>query len=147
MPHTRKGERFTQLVLEIFRLGGILAAQGDELTSEFGLSSARWKVLGTLEMSDSPPTVPQIARTMGLTRQAVQRLANAMEADGLLRYQNNPQHKRASHVVMTKEGREIYALISEKQIPWANQTAEKFDVAELETSLSNLRKIILLLEH
>ena len=146
MPHSRKGELFTEVVLEIFKLSGFLAAAGDQLASEFGLSSARWKVLGTLDMAELPPTISQISRTMGLTRQAVQRIANAMEQDGLLTYQKNPQHKRASHVTMTKKGRTIYTLISKKQAPWANQTSEELDSAELETSLTALRKITEILQ-
>ncbi len=37
-------ETFTQIVLEIFKLHGLLNAEGDEITKEFGLSSARWKL-------------------------------------------------------------------------------------------------------
>ena len=145
MQHTQKGRLFTEVVLEIFKVNGLLAAEGDRLTKEFGLSSARWKVLGALEMSNIPLTVPQIARVMGLTRQAVQRLTDAMEKEGLLAYQNNPQHKRAKFVVLTSKGKEIFLLISEKQIPWANQNANEMTIGDLEVTLSVLHKISLCL--
>ena len=93
MKHTHKGQNFTEIVLEIFKVSGLLTTEGDQLTKSFGLSSARWKVLGALNMSKKPLTVSQISRIMGLTRQAVQRLADAMKEDGLLDYQTNPQHK------------------------------------------------------
>jgi DNA-binding MarR family transcriptional regulator len=143
MQHTQKGRLFTEVVLEIFKVNGLLAAEGDRLTKEFGLSSARWKVLGALEISNIPLTVPQIARVMGLTRQAVQRLADAMEKEGLLAYQNNPHHKRAKYVVLTNRGKEIYHMIGEKQIPWANQNANEMSIADLEVTLSVLHKISL----
>jgi DNA-binding MarR family transcriptional regulator len=146
MQHTQKGQLFTDIVLEIFKVGGLLATEGDRLTREFGLSSARWKVLGALEMSTNPLTVPQIARVMGLTRQAVQRLANAMEEDGLLAYQNNPHHKRANYVVLTGKGKEVYSMLSEKQTPWANQNSKEISTADLNTTLAALRKITLLFE-
>jgi hypothetical protein len=41
---------------------------------------------------------------MGLTRQAVQRLANEMEQDGLVRFGPNPYHRRAKLVFLTSCG-------------------------------------------
>ena len=146
MKHTHKGQNFTEIILEVFKVSGLLATEGDRLTKAFGLSSARWKVLGALNMSNKPLTVSQIARIMGLTRQAVQRLADAMKKDGLLDYQPNPQHKRANHVVLTDKGRDIYSLISEIQIPWANQKSKEINVDDLKTTLITLRNITALLE-
>ena len=146
MQHTKKGQLFTETILEIFKVSGQLATEGDRLTKELGLSSARWKVLGALEMSKTPLTVSQIARIMGLTRQAVQRLADAMKKDGLLDYQNNPQHKRANHVVLSDKGKDVYSLISEIQIPWANQKSKEISATDLKTTLITLRKITSLFE-
>ena len=146
MKHTHKGQNFTEIILEVFKVSGLLATEGDRLTKAFGLSSARWKVLGALNMSNKPLTVSQIARIMGLTRQAVQRLADAMKKDGLLDYQPNPQHKRANHVVLTDKGRDIYSLISEIQIPWANQKSKEINADDLKTTLITLRNITALLE-
>jgi DNA-binding MarR family transcriptional regulator len=147
MKHTQKGQNFTEIVLEIFKVNGLLVTEGDRLTKAFGLSSARWKVLGALEMSKDPLTVSQIARIMGLTRQAVQRLADAMKKDGLLDYQDNPQHKRANHVVLLDKGKDIYTLISEVQIPWANQKSKEIMAEDLKTTLMTLRKITSLNEY
>ena len=146
MQHTKKGQLFTETVLEIFKVSGQLAAEGDRLTKELGLSSARWKVLGALQIAKKPLTVAQVARAMGLTRQAVQRLADVMVKDGLLVYQDNPYHKRANYVVLTEKGKEVYSIITEIQIPWANQNSKDISVKDLNTTLSVLRKITLLFE-
>lgn len=146
MQYTKKGRLFTDTVLEIFKVSGHLALEGDRLTKDFGLSSARWKVLGALQMTDHLLTVAQVARVMGLTRQAIQRLADAMEKDGLLIYQDNPHHKRARHVVLTKSGKQAYSMINDVQIPWANQKAKDISVADLEVTLSVLRNVTLLVD-
>lgn len=146
MQHTKKGELFTESILEIFKVSGQLAAEGDRLTKKLGLSSARWKVLGALRMSKKPLTVAQVARVMGLTRQSVQRLSDAMLKDGLLVYQDNPHHKRANYVVLTEKGKEVYSIITEIQIPWANKNSKDLSVEDLNTTLSVLRKIALLFE-
>ena len=146
MEHTKKGQLFTESILEIFKVSGQLATEGDRLTKNLGLSSARWKVLGALKMSNKLLTVAQVARVMGLTRQSVQRLAHAMVKDGLLVYQDNPQHKVANHLVLTEKGMEVYSIINEIQIPWANKNSKDISVEDLNTTLSVLRKITLLFE-
>jgi DNA-binding MarR family transcriptional regulator len=68
--HSPSEAAMTDLVLEIFRVNGLLLAVGDRLTKELGLTSARWQVMGAL--ADGPLTAAQIARKMGLKRQSVQ---------------------------------------------------------------------------
>ena len=142
MRHTKQGQLFTQTVLELFRLNGLLVAEGDQITKEHGLSSARWKILGALALSPHPMTVPQIANKMGQTRQSVQRLADAMHKDGFLDYQENPYHKRAKLVVLSNKGKNSYELLERKQIPWANRSSASISTGDLDVTLSVLRKMI-----
>ncbi len=146
MPRSRKGQVFTDIVLEVFKLSGLLVAEGDELTRELGLSSARWKVLGALAHADTPLTVPQIAHAMGQTRQSVQRLADVMEEAGMLVYQNNPLHKRAKLVALSARGAEVFELLEKKQAPWANAHAAPLSTRDMEVALSVLRKMVERLE-
>ena len=37
---------FLDLVLSVFRLNGLLISEGDAMTENLGLTSARWKVIG-----------------------------------------------------------------------------------------------------
>lgn len=127
--------------LEIFKLNGLLIIEGDQLIKELGLSSARWKVLGALYKSTDPMTVPDIARMMGQTRQAVQRLANEMNKDGLVNTKINPKHKSAKFLVLTEKGNEIFEMIEKKQIPWVNDIANGFEASELKVTWSVLQKM------
>jgi DNA-binding MarR family transcriptional regulator len=108
----------TELILETFRLNGCLLEAGDELVRHLGLTSARWQVLGAVEASPVPLPVANIARNMGLSRQAVQRLANEMEKDGLARFEPNPHHERAKLVVMTDRGKAAFLSAMAKQHRW-----------------------------
>src|SRR4028118_524950 len=96
----------TNLVLETFRLNGRLLTAGDTLVGDLGLTSARWQVLGAVAMSPVPLPVSHIARNMGLTRQTVQRTANELEAQGLIRFAPNPHHQRAQLVLPSGNGRD-----------------------------------------
>ena len=99
------------LSFAIFRVHGALIATGDRIGAGQGLTSARWQILGTLTLAGEPLTVAQIARLMGLTRQAVQRVTNDLEQAGMLAMQDNPAHKRARLAWLTDEGRAAYAEV------------------------------------
>jgi len=139
MQHTKQGQLFTEIVLALFKLNGQLVVEGDQLTKGVGLSSARWKVLGALALSQNPMTVSQIANTMGQTRQGVQRLVDTMHKDGVLDYQENPHHKRAKLVTLTSEGKKIYKSLERKQIPWANSNSASMNVKDMKIALSILQ--------
>ena len=74
-----KSAAITGLVLEIFRLNGLLVASGDALVAGVGLTSARWQVLGAAALLQGRAPVAHIANFMGLTRQSVQRTADELE--------------------------------------------------------------------
>jgi DNA-binding MarR family transcriptional regulator len=131
----------TELILETFRLNGALIAAGDRLVADIGLTSARWQVLGGLALSPVPLPVAHVARNMGLSRQAVQRLVNEMEADGLVRFAPNPHHRRAQLVLITKRGEETYQAATERQRPWAALLAKGLSVRDLTQALAVLRTI------
>lgn len=141
MKPTQTGVLFTEIVLEVFKVGGLFNGEGDRLTKEFGLTSSRWKILGAVVMSPVPLTVPQIGRTMGQSRQAVRRLVDVMTQDGLLQQVDNPNHKRAKYIELTPKAKEIYGHLDEKQIEWADGCASGLTKKELETTLTVLRKI------
>jgi DNA-binding MarR family transcriptional regulator len=115
---TPEAEAITDLILEVFRLNGRLLAAGDALTRPFGQTSARWQVLGAI--ADEPRTVAAIARTMGLARQSVQRTVDVLERDGIVEFTDNPAHRRARLVRLSRRGRRILDRITEAQVDWAN---------------------------
>src|SRR3546814_10691446 len=78
--------------LPICRLNGSLLATADRLVSKFGITAARWQVLGAIGMPAVPETVARLARNMGLTRQSVQRVVNEMVDDGMLCLQIGRAH-------------------------------------------------------
>ncbi len=141
----KSGDAVTALILETFRLNGRLLAVGDALVGGLGLTSARWQVLGAIAAAPVPLSVAQIARAMGLTRQAVQRLANDMRRDGLLRFAANPHHRRAKLVVMTPRGQGAYAEAMKRQIPWAQSLGQGLtahQIAAASVVLKTLRQFL-----
>jgi len=140
--HSPKRMLFLDLVLSVFRLNGLLIAEGDDMTEALGLTSARWKVIGVIALSNSGLTVPGIARVLGQSRQAVQRITDVMVTDGLLSYQSNPKHKRSVLVVLTEEGKAAYKDLRDVQDPWVIENTEDIPLEELDAGLRLVRRLI-----
>jgi DNA-binding MarR family transcriptional regulator len=137
--HSESGAAFTELVIELFRLNGTMIAVGDEMTRDLGLTSARWQVLGAI--GKEPKTVAAAARAMGLTRQNVQRIADWLVENGIAEYVDNPNHRRAKLVALTKQGAALRQRIGRRQVAWANATAAQFTAAELSRAADLLRRL------
>lgn len=140
-------DTITDLVLETSRLNGRLLAAGDSLVADIGLTSARWQVLGAIALSPVQLPVAHIARNMGLTRQAVQRLVGEMVDGGLLRLARNPYHQRAKLVLLTPRGKRTFDAAMKRQLPWADDLAAGLNRKEIAAATALLRKIRLRLEH
>jgi DNA-binding MarR family transcriptional regulator len=144
--HTSEGASLTELILEVFKLNGRLLSAGDQLVASLGLTSARWQVLGAIAFAGSPQPVANIARNMGLTRQAVQRVVNELEAEGFLSFAPNPHHQRAKLVVLSKSGAKAFQAAAKRQAPWANQLARQIPGRDIRTALGVIREIATRLE-
>jgi DNA-binding MarR family transcriptional regulator len=80
---------------------------------------------------------------MGLTRQSVQRVVNEMVDEGMLRFEENPQHKRSQVVRMTPKGEKRFAAALEIQLPWVKALARGISTKRLVDAklvLETLRK-------
>lgn len=138
---TPGGEALTRLILQTFQLHGLLGAAGDELTEPWGLSSAKWKVLGATSQASQPLHVAQIGRNMGLTRQGVQRTVNDLEQGGFVELVENPDHQRARLVRLTRRGKKVYDEIMAKQVRWSNELAEGISERAIRNALGVITKL------
>jgi len=115
------------LIVEVFRLNGRLLSVADELVGKLGLTSAQWQVLGAIGMAASPEPVARIARDMGLRRQSVQRIVNDLAEDEMIEFQENPYHRRAKLVLLTKKGRGVFEAAGQVGTPWMTSLVKDLD--------------------
>ena len=134
------GDALSELVVHVFRLDGMLKAIGDALAGPAGQTTARWRVLAAVE--DGPMTVAQIARAWSLARQSVQRVADVLEGDGLVTYEDNPAHRRAQLVRLTPRGRSALRRIRAAQLEWANAIGERIGANDLRRANRILARVI-----
>lgn len=128
-PQTAEGVELTELILLVFRLNGRLLEAAERMAQAAGLTAARWQVLGGV--LDEPRPVAEIARRMGLTRQAVQRLANALVDEGFASWAQNPAHRRAKLLCPTARARTAIRRIATYQHPWGNEIGAVIGTGDL----------------
>ncbi|MFJ3829187.1 MarR family winged helix-turn-helix transcriptional regulator [Streptomyces sp. NPDC090046] len=122
----------SRTALGVFRLNGQFLAISEELAKPAGLTAAWWQVLGAVLREPLP--VAGIARSMGITRQSVQRIADLLVAKGLAEYAPNPAHRRAKLLRPTQVGLEAVDRIAPGHAALAARLATELgDAAFAET--------------
>jgi DNA-binding MarR family transcriptional regulator len=130
-------------VLRVFRLNGRLLDVAEQITRGTRLSAARWQVLGAV--LPGPISVAGVARSMGLTRQSVQRLADVLVAEGLCEYRANPAHRRAKLVAPTGLGLAAIELVHPIQVKWADGVSAAVGARALRTVNATLDALLTIL--
>ncbi|MBB3658243.1 DNA-binding MarR family transcriptional regulator [Rhizobium sp. BK650] len=138
MKRTIEADLLTDIMLMVFRINGRLLDGGDRLGAPLNLTSARWQVLGAISLSSASVTVPAIAEMMGMTRQGAQKQVNKLEEDGFIEKRTNPRHQRSPFYVLTPQGAESYARITDLHTGWANRLANGLDAPDLRAALALL---------
>jgi DNA-binding MarR family transcriptional regulator len=136
---TPAGEAFTALLGQVIGLTRRFTVAGEALAKPAGQTLARWLVLETIQ--ERPATVAQIARTLLLARQGVQRLADVLVRDGLAAYQDNPAHRRAKLLRLEPPGRDALRTIQTAQAAWADALGARIGEAELRQASALLDRV------
>jgi DNA-binding MarR family transcriptional regulator len=133
--------RFTR---SVFSAQTALLKHADVATSRFGQGSARWRVL--VRIADGENTVADIARLTGYSRQAVQRLADALAADGLIRQETDENDRRRQRLELTGSGAATFEGMEAHFDVWAERLLAHIpeaDLASVGTTLDHIRLIVL----
>lgn len=134
-----------ELALAVFAANGRLVSAGNELVAHLGLTSAWWQVLAALRYAPGPLAVASIARNMGLTRQAVQRIVDLLADQGLVDFRDNPHHRRAKLVVLTPAGADAVAGAEQAVAPIDRAIAEGIGAARIRDAIATLHAMVALI--
>ena len=93
-------------------------------------------------MIDEPRSVADVGRRMGVTRQAVQRIADLLVERGLAEYRPNPAHRRAKLLACTEAGYWAIRRIAIVNHPWADEVGSQIGEAELRQALETMRRLV-----
>jgi DNA-binding MarR family transcriptional regulator len=125
---------------EITRSHGRIMTALKENNRNSGLTSAsEGMILGTIVMATEPLTAPRIARGMGYSRQAVHRVAQSLETQGLIEMADNPDHKSAKLLRPTTLGVSVIEKAKVGHAHWVDSAIANVGVDRLIETVELLR--------
>ena len=138
---SQSADSLSQLLAVSARTHAAMVAAGDDLVADLGLSSAREQLLSALVTAGSPRTVSDLARDLGLSRQAVQRVADDLAERNLAAYFPNPDHARAKLLAPTDSGRLTLTEALRRKGAWLEGLAQGLPPQGLEIAVELLRLV------
>jgi DNA-binding MarR family transcriptional regulator len=137
--HSAQGLAYSRFILDLLRANARLVAGGDALARDFGLSAARWLVMGAIREGER--SISDIARDRCLARQSVQEIVNDMRQQKLVTLIQNPGDRRAKLVALTAKGARLFLALTAQWAQRANQLSQAFTKAEIATAADVVRRI------
>jgi DNA-binding MarR family transcriptional regulator len=135
-------EVFRRFTRSVFDAQAALLRHGDVANARFGQSSARWRVLQRISAGQT--SVAAIARSTGYSRQGVQRLADALVAEGSARYRADESDRRRQRLELTATGAATFEQMEAHFDVWAGRLMAQIPEAELVALAGTLERIRLI---
>jgi DNA-binding MarR family transcriptional regulator len=126
-------------IADILELAGLFRRVADDIARQEGQTQARWYALSVF--SEDPLTVSRAARRLGTTRQAVQRSADELIAQGLAIAEPNPDHRTSPFITLTPEGHKVLTRISRAAMLSRRRWLPHPDPAELKAAHAVIRSL------
>jgi DNA-binding MarR family transcriptional regulator len=135
-----KGEAIAELMLEVAQCFFRIRALGQKtglITSWGGGAFGFMRSLALL----GPLTVPQIAQMRPTSRQRMQRLADELEAEGLVELIDNPKHRRSKLVGLTRKGDARYRELKARLLLISSTMGADFSEADIRKTTEIVRRL------
>ncbi len=135
-----KAEAIAELLLEVAQCFFRIRAIGQKtglITSWGGGAFGFMRSLALL----GPLTVPQIAQARPTSRQRMQRLADELAAEGLVKFIDNPKHRRSKLVQLTRKGDARYRELNARFLVIASTMGVALSEADIRKTTEILRHL------
>ena len=135
-----KGAAVAELMLEVAQCFFRIRALGQKaglITSWGGGAFGFMRSLALL----GPLTVPQIAEMRPTSRQRMQRLADELADEGLVKFVDNPKHRRSKLVRLTTKGEARYRELNTRLLSIAATMAGALGEVEIRKATEVVRQL------
>src|SRR5499426_2634147 len=135
-----KGAAVAELMLEVAQCFFRIRALGQKaglITSWGGGAFGFMRSLALL----GPLTVPQIAQARPTSRQRMQRLADELASDGLVKFIDNPKHRRSKLVRLTTKGNARYREMNARFLKIASTMGAALSEADIRKTAEIVRQL------
>lgn len=136
-----KVDVYRRLIADVYELAAVSRRVSDSVAREQGVTAPQWHTMSVLSGGEAA-SVPQIAARLGVSRQAVQRVADQLLESGHLDRQANPRHETSPLLRLTPAGEEVLGRLRElSDAPRAAMLAD-IDPAQLRAADATLRTLL-----
>jgi DNA-binding MarR family transcriptional regulator len=135
-----KTEAIAELILEVTQCFLRIRAVGQKtglITSWGGGAFGFMRSLALL----GPLTVPQIAAMRPTSRQRMQRLADELAAEGIVKFINNPKHRRSKLVQLTPKGHARYRELNARFLAIASSMCVALSETDIRKTTGIVRQL------
>jgi DNA-binding MarR family transcriptional regulator len=135
-----KAKAIAELLLEVAQCFFRIRAIGQKtglITSWGGGAFGFMRSLAVL----GPLTVPQIAEMRPTSRQRMQRLADELAAEGLVKFVDNPKHRRSKLVQLTRKGDAHYRELNARFLVIASTMGVALSGADIRKTTEIVRQL------
>ncbi|MEE2690925.1 MAG: MarR family transcriptional regulator [Pseudomonadota bacterium] len=140
------GERAPPLVLSEFLpyrvvvLGDLISRRLARAYEAENITIPEWRVLAVISQADSMAARDVVARTP-LDKMAVSRAVASLEEKGLVERQTNPRDKRVSALLLSAQGRALFARIAQLALDYERRLLATLASEERKALLDILSKL------
>ena len=128
------------LIANVYELAAVSRRESEPIAAAHGVTVTQWHAMSVL--TDKDVTVPAIARRLGVTRQAVQRVTDQLVGSGHLEPRENPSHRSSPVMHLTDLGRRTLRDLWEASDEPRAQITRGLSVEELFAASATLQKLL-----
>jgi DNA-binding MarR family transcriptional regulator len=136
----KKAEAIAELMLEVAQCFFRIRAVGQKTGLITSWGGGAFGFLRSLALL-GPLTVPQIAQMRPTSRQRMQRLADELAAEGLVKFIDNPKHRRSKLVQLTRKGDARYREMNARFLMIASTMAVALSEADIRKTTEIVRQL------
>jgi DNA-binding MarR family transcriptional regulator len=135
-----RGEAIAGLMLEVAQCFFRIRALGQKAGLITNWGGGAFGFLRSLALL-GPLTVPQIAEARPTSRQRMQRLADELKAEGLVKFTDNPKHRRSKLVQLTRKGAARYREMNARLLSIASTMGVALSDADIYKTTEIVRRL------
>jgi DNA-binding MarR family transcriptional regulator len=135
-----KAEAIAELMLEVAQCFFRIRAVGQKTGLITSWGGGAFGFMRSLVLH-GPLTVPQIAQMRPTSRQRMQRLADELAAEGLVKFIDNPKHRRSKLVQLTRKGDAHYRELNARFLVIASTMGVALSEADIRRTTEIVRQL------
>lgn len=124
----------------IFSLANRLQALGDKIDEN--ITVKQWFFIAIVSMFDSPPSILEVSKIIGTSRQNIKKMALILQNQGFVSIQEDSNDKRVSRILLTKKCFDYFKTREDKEQSFIESLFNGFTEENIENLSNNINLLM-----